>query len=81
MTLVGARAVFHGFAHGAEMPQDVGGLTFALGFIVATALLHAAGIGAAMGVSRLAGRFGTPFVQVAGGAFALGGAAVLAGWI
>lgn len=81
MTLVGARAVFHGFAHGAEMPQDVGGLTFALGFIVATALLHAAGIGAAMGVSRVMGRYGRPLARMAGGALALGGVALVAGWI
>ncbi len=81
MALVGVFAVFHGHAHGAEMPQDAGGLTFALGFIVATALLHAAGIGAAMGVSRVMGRYGRPLARMAGGALALGGVALVAGWI
>lgn len=37
-------AVFHGFAHGAELPANVGGAEFAVGFLASTALLHAAGI-------------------------------------
>jgi len=81
MSLVGVFAIFHGHAHGAEMPADAAGLEYALGFIAATALLHLAGIGAALGVSRLAGRFGRPVAQVAGAAFALGGVGVLAGWL
>jgi urease accessory protein len=48
---------------------------------VATALLHAAGIGAAMGGARLAGRFGKVLAQVAGASFAAGGLGVLAGWL
>lgn len=43
--LVGAFAVFHGHAHGAEMPETASGLAYALGFVGATALLHAAGLG------------------------------------
>jgi urease accessory protein len=54
---------------------------FALGFIAATALLHLAGIFAALGVSRLAGPYGRPLAQIAGAAFALGGVGVLAGWL
>jgi hydrogenase/urease accessory protein HupE len=37
-------AFFHGFAHGQEMPASASLLSFALGFIVATLLLHGAGI-------------------------------------
>lgn len=81
MALVGVFAVFHGHAHGAEMPADAGGLTYALGFMTATALLHAAGILAAMGVARLVGKYGRLVAQIAGGAFALGGLGVLAGWL
>jgi urease accessory protein len=81
MSLVGVFAIFHGHAHGAEMPADAAGLGYALGFIAATALLHVAGIAAAMGATRLAGRFGRPLAQAAGGLFALGGVSVLAGWI
>lgn len=81
MALVGAFAIFHGHAHGAEMPADTGGLIYALGFITATALLHAAGIAGAMGVAKLVGKYGRTVAQVAGGVFALGGIGVLAGWL
>jgi urease accessory protein len=79
--LVGVFAIFHGHAHGTEMPADSSGLGYALGFIVATALLHVAGIAAALGVSKLVGKYGKPVAQVAGGLFALGGVGVLAGWL
>lgn len=79
--LVGLFAVFHGVAHGAEMPVDAAGWQYALGFVAATALLHLVGIAAALGVSRLAGRFGRPLAQGAGALFAVGGLGVLAGWL
>lgn len=81
MALVGGFAAFHGWAHGAEMPATADGLTFALGFMAATALLHAAGIAGAMGVAAVAGRYGKAIAQVAGAVFALGGVGVLAGWL
>ena len=81
MALVGVFAIFHGHAHGAEMPADAGGLSYALGFMAATALLHAAGIAAAMSVARLVGKYGKAVAQVAGGLFALAGIGVLAGWL
>lgn len=79
--LVGVFAIFHGHAHGAEMPETAGGITYALGFVVATAMLHATGIAAAMGATRVVGRYGRMAAQVAGGIFALGGIGVLAGWL
>jgi len=81
MALVGAFAVFHGHAHGAEMPASAGGLEFAVGFMAATALLHLTGIAGAVGVSKLAGRYGRPLARIAGVAFAVGGIGVLAGWL
>lgn len=75
--LVGIFAVFHGHAHGAEMPEGMGGMTYAFGFVLATALLHVAGMGAA----RLVGRSGRIAAQVAGGVFAMGGISILAGWL
>src|ERR1700689_3688896 len=44
MLLVGFFAFFHGFAHGAEMPGSASMVTFALGFILATLLLHGLGL-------------------------------------
>ena len=43
--LVGFFAVFHGYAHGAELPPDENGVLFSIGFVVATGLLHLTGIG------------------------------------
>jgi len=40
-------AVFHGSAHGAELPPNISALTYASGFVTATALLHLSGIGIA----------------------------------
>jgi urease accessory protein len=45
MALVGLLALFHGYAHGTEMPRTASGLHYALGFITVTTLLHITGIG------------------------------------
>ena len=42
--LVGCFAVFHGYAHGTELPPGQSGLLYSLGFVVATGCLHAIGI-------------------------------------
>ena len=42
--LVGAFAIFHGHAHGTELPNAVSPLVFSIGFVVGTGLLHLAGI-------------------------------------
>jgi len=42
--IVGAFAIFHGYAHGAELPADTSALAYSAGFVVATGLLHLAGI-------------------------------------
>jgi urease accessory protein len=72
MAVAGGFALFHGLAHGAEIPATAGGLGYGAGFIAATALLHAAGLG-------LGGAFQSrPYVaRFAGGAVALAGAAAL----
>lgn len=73
MAIVGAFALFHGYAHGAEMPMNASGLNYALGFMLSTAALHLAGIG-------LASVSGKRPLRVAGAAIALlGGALFFAG--
>ncbi len=42
--LVSVFALFHGVAHGTEMPLEVSAMTYALGFALATAGLHLAGL-------------------------------------
>ena len=54
MAVVGIFALCHGYAHGAEMPATAAGFSYGLGFVGATALLHACGIGAALAMQQLA---------------------------
>lgn len=42
--LVGIFGLFHGYAHGAELPPGQNALLYSIGFILATGLLHATGI-------------------------------------
>ena len=43
--LVGFFAVFHGFAHGAELPEGQSAILYSIGFVASTGTLHACGIG------------------------------------
>ena len=79
MALAGVFAVFHGHAHGAEMPQSLSGYEYAAGFLAATALLHGAGIALGLGLGKLSGLGGRRVTQAAGGAVALAGLALLVG--
>jgi urease accessory protein len=74
--VVGVFAVFHGHAHGTEMPGAANPLAYAAGFVVATGLLHLAGIAFGMLAARPAGRVA---VRTLGGAIALGGVGFLTG--
>lgn len=70
MALVGLFAIFHGHTHGTEMQVGVSGLSYELGFVLATAGLHACGIG----IGRLAQRQSkTPLLRFAGASIALVG--------
>jgi urease accessory protein len=51
-------ALFHGAAHGMEMPLNADGLHYALGFAVATAGLHVVGLGFGQWMAKM----GTPLV-------------------
>jgi urease accessory protein len=65
--IVGAFALFHGYAHGAEMPATASGLAYGIGFMAATAGLHLCGIGVALGARQ----FGSAqLVRCTGGAIA-----------
>lgn len=57
--LVGAFAVFHGAAHGAEMPETASGFAYGLGFLAATTLLHAVGLAAGLVLTRILRKSGT----------------------
>ncbi|TIT87944.1 MAG: HupE/UreJ family protein, partial [Mesorhizobium sp.] len=50
VAIIGLFALFHGHAHGTEVPENAGGLEYMAGFAVATALLHTVGIAVALGL-------------------------------
>lgn len=68
--IVGLFAVFHGHAHGAEMPLGAGAFAYSAGFALATALLHGAGIGLGMAIRRFSVE---PLTRFAGVAIAVSG--------
>jgi len=75
--LVGIFAVFHGHAHGTELPIAANALTYALGFVIATGLVHLSGIAFGLLVKWPWGR---GVVRLAGGLIAATGAAFLFGF-
>lgn len=81
MAMVGFFAVFHGYAHGAEMPADASGLGYALGFMLATAALHVFGVGVGLGIGRIGVAAGRAALQAGGGVMALAGVGILAGYL
>src|SRR5712691_9590620 len=76
--LVGAFAIFHGHAHGAELPAGADAVAYSLGFVIATGLLHLAGIAFGLLVRWPAGLVA---VRAAGAMIALAGLAFLGGAI
>ncbi len=68
--IVGVFAIFHGHAHGRELPEGASALLYSLGFVLATGLLHAFGI--LLGVANR-WPLGRSAVRAAGGGVALAG--------
>jgi urease accessory protein len=52
MAIVGIFALFHGFAHGHEMPAAASALPFSVGFVIATVLLHGLGLAAGLALQE-----------------------------
>lgn len=72
--LVGAFAIFHGYAHGAELPDGADAIAYSLGFVIATGLLHLCGIAFGLLTQWPRGRLA---VRAAGSAIAIAGLAFL----
>jgi urease accessory protein len=73
--IVGLFAIFHGHAHGTEMALTAAAGAYAAGFLLATALLHLAGIALGCAIGRLAD--GRAAYQLGGALVALAGLAIL----
>ena len=75
--IVGAFAIFHGHAHGTELPEAANPIAYAIGFVIATGLLHLCGIGFGLLSRSSTGRYA---VQAAGAVIAAVGVAFLTGY-
>jgi urease accessory protein len=75
--IVSILAIFHGYAHGAEMPETASGLTYGIGFIISTAGLHLAGIGMGSGIDRFQPKLQELFFRLCGGVTVIGAVYVL----
>jgi urease accessory protein len=74
--IVGTFAIFHGYAHGVELPKAADPLAYSLGFVIATGMLHLAGIAIGLVVRWPAGKIA---VRAVGAAIAMAGVAFLTG--
>lgn len=74
--VVGAFAIFHGHAHGTELPVATDALGYAVGFVVGTGFLHLIGIALGLPANWSVGR---TLVRALGGAIAIAGVAFLTG--
>jgi urease accessory protein len=68
--VVGAFAIFHAHAHGAEIPPGADAVAYSAGFVIATGCLHLCGIAFGLLARWPAGRIA---VRTAGGAIAIAG--------
>jgi urease accessory protein len=68
--VVGIFAIFHGHAHGTELPPGESGLLYSMGFVIATGCLH--GVGISIGVVHR-WMWGQRLLRLAGAIVAVGG--------
>ena len=76
--IVGAFAIFHGHAHGTELPEAANPFAYGIGFVIATGMLHLAGIGFGFATRSPSG---TLAVRALGGLIAATGGAFLFGLV
>jgi urease accessory protein len=74
-SLVALFAIFHGYAHGRELPQQASVIGFSAGFVLATGCIHLTGIAIGF-VTKLP--HGAAWLRAGGGAIAMAG--VLLAW-
>jgi urease accessory protein len=55
LCLISVFAICHGHAHGTELPRSLDPADFAIGFVMATGLIHLSGIGVGLGLQKPAG--------------------------
>ena len=78
MGFVGLFAIFHGHAHGAEMPALASPVLYALGFLTGTAVIHLLGVALGIIMQHLSRKL--PLLRLSGGVIALVGGYLIAGF-
>lgn len=81
MGIVGLFAIFHGHAHGAEIPETASGVAYAMGFMAATGLLHICGIAFGLLIGRVGKSQEPTMVRIAGCLMAVAGIGIVTGAI
>ena len=76
IAVVGLFALFHGHAHGSELPEMADASGYVAGFVTATGLLHIAGIALTFGLARMP-RWSDVMIRAIGGAVAASGLVLL----
>lgn len=78
VAVVGVFALCHGFAHGAEMSATTSAAAYGAGFVLASAMLHLAGILLALAAAQKNSRRAIPVLRLAGAALAVAGLVIWA---
>lgn len=73
MSLVGVFALFHGYAHGTEMPLNAHGVQYSIGFLLVTATLHALGMGLSLALRAYIEKSARLVARVSGAVIAAAG--------
>lgn len=68
--LISVFAIYHGYAHGTELPKSANPADFAVGFVIATGLIHIIGIGVGLVSEKL---YSGKVTKVLGGFIVIGG--------
>ena len=76
VAIVAVFGIFHGFAHGKELPEAAAPAAYAAGFVICTGLLHLVGI--ALGAIKTLPR-GTQLLRASGALIAAAGVWILVG--
>lgn len=76
--IAGTFAIFHGYAHGVELPSAADPIAYSVGFVIATGLLHLAGIAIGLIVKWAGGKI---VVRACGALIAGAGVAFLTGLV
>jgi len=74
--LVGLFALFHGHAHGTELPAAASSLAYGTGFAAAALLLHVVGIGMGIAAQKTSDKLAPVAVRIGGAAIAAAGLAL-----